>query len=388
MARVKGHYGNGSIDRSGENSWRLRYRVDGKRFTKVVEGTRTEAAKELRNLLKTGDDGMHVAPSKMTFGQWADEWLSLKERAKAAQSAERYATALKTHAVPALGKKALQKITATDLDNLFGDLAKDLAPRTLSFVHMVVKACLATAVKKGHLAHNPADKAEKPKKDDSERGTALEEQQLAKLVQGFRGSSIYGIVAVAAFTGMRRNEILALRWIDINLGARTISVTRSVEQTGKHGRRVKGPKSARGNRLFEIDDGLVALLRSERDRHLRLVAGLPDGVDVDLSLIRLPDEALVFPAIGGGNLTALQSPQSVTNMFVAHARKLGFPRLRFHDLRVTHSTIMLDKGVPVHVVAKRIGDDPATLLKSYAKRTRKADTNAANVIATLTTGVL
>jgi integrase len=329
--------------------------------------------------------GTHVAPNKRTFKSWVEDWLALKGKATAAQSIERYATALHTHAVPVLGSKALQKITATDLDKLFGDLAKTLAPRSLSFVHMVVKA--ATAVKKKHPAVNPANEAEKPPTDDSEAATTLDEEELAKLVQGFRGTSIYLIVCLAAYTGMRRNEVLALRWIDIDLTAKTISVTRSVERTKQHGRRVKGPKSARGNRTIQIDDQLVALLRSQRDLHLRIVVGIADGTDVDLSLVKLPEGALVFPAIKGSNLTTLQSAESVTNMFVQYARKLGFD-MRFHDLRGTHATALLDKGVPVHVVAKRIGDDPATLLRWYAKRTKKSDTATADIIGTMTKGVL
>jgi hypothetical protein len=83
----------------------------------------------------------------------------------------------------------------------------------------------------------------------------------------------------------------------------------------------------------------------------------------------------------------LRNARSFSSVFHDIAGKLGFA-IRFHDLRASHATVLLDKGVPVHVVAKRIGDDPATLLKAYAKRTKKADTSAANVIGTLTTGVL
>src|SRR5258708_1193936 len=95
-----------------------------------------------------------------------------------------------------------------------------------------------------------------------------------------------------------KGEVLALRWIDINLAAKIISVTRSVEEPKATGRGVKKPKSARGVRTFEIDDGLCEMLRQARDKHLRLIAGLPDNADVDMSLIRLPGEALCFPAIG------------------------------------------------------------------------------------------
>jgi integrase len=80
-------------------------------------------------------------------------------------------------------------------------------------------------------------------------------------------------------------------------------------------------------------------------------------------VLRLPDEALVFPAIGT-NLTAIRCPDGVTTMFIAHACRSGFAGLSIHDLRASHETALLDKGVPVHVVAKRCGHDPATLLRA------------------------
>jgi integrase len=388
MAPKRGHYGSGTLAASGKNSWRIRYRIGGERFAKTIKGTRTEAAKELRRLLQAGDDGRHVAPDRMTLGQWVEQWIALKERTTETSTAERYARVLKIHVVPVLGLKALQKITATDLDKLYANLENDLSARSMTLLHVVVKSCLTTAVKKGLLSTNPADRAERPASADNRVGMVLDEEQLPKLVQGFRRTSIYGVVAVAAYTGARRNEILALRWIDIDLEAKILSITRSIEETKKHGRGIKGPKSARGRRKIKIDDSLVALLRSERERHLRLVAGIPDGVEVDTSLIRLPEGALVFPATSGTDLTALRCPDAITKMFAKWARKLGFPGMRFHDLRSTHGTLLLDRGVGVHTVAERLGHDPAMLLRVYAQRTKKSDTMAADIIGTMTKGVL
>ncbi len=137
---------------------------------------------------------------------------------------------------------------------------------------------------------------------------------------------------------------------------------------------------------------LIALLLAERERHLRLVAGVPDGAPVDLSLVRLPDDALMFPnppAPGEDvSFTKLRNPDNTTKEFVRKARSARLPRLRLHDLRGTHETLLLDAGVPVHVVAARCGHDPAVLLRSYAKRTKKADTSAAAVIGALSKGVL
>jgi integrase len=107
------------------------------------------------------------------------------------------------------------------------------------------------------------------------------------------------------------------------------------------------------------------------------------------SLIKLPKGDLMFPSPHAGNidLTRLRNARRVTETFEKRARKM-FPGLRFHDLRGSHETTLLDAGVPIHVVATRCGHDPATLLRSYAKRTRKADTSAAQIIGEMSKVVL
>jgi integrase len=185
--------------------------------------------------------------------------------------------------------------------------------------------------------------------------------------------------------------VLALRWSDLDVSARTLRIERAIDMTSLHGLGLKGPKTERGKRTITIDSGLVALLVAERERHLRIKAGVPDGVGIDLSLVKLPPDALMFPAPPAGgefSFTSLRDPMHVTKQFTRKAAKLGFPGLRLHDLRGTHETLLLDAGVPVHVVAARCGHDPAVLLRSYAKRTRRSDANAAEVIGALSRGVL
>ena len=139
--RKRGHYGAGSIDPSGEGSWRLRYRIEGKRFSKVVQGTKGEAAKELRRMLHSADVGQHVAPDKVTLGAWIETWLTLVERNVNARTWERDAQLLRCHVVPALGARQLQKIAPTDIDALYVKLEGTLAPRTIHHVHVVLGAC-------------------------------------------------------------------------------------------------------------------------------------------------------------------------------------------------------------------------------------------------------
>ena len=224
------------------------------------------------------------------------------------------------------------------------------------------------------MTANPMARVEKvPSPGESDHGIALDAEELRKLVEGFRISPLYPIVATAVFTGARRNEILALRWADLDLANNTLRIERALEET-KQGLAFKAPKTKRGVRTIAIDADLVALLSAEREKYLRMVAGVPDGASVDLSLVRLPEGALMFPSPTGADvdLTRPRDPHAVTRGFVRQARKLGFARLRFHDLRGSHETALLDNGVPVHVVAARCGHDPAVLLRNYAKTTKKA----------------
>jgi integrase len=170
-----------------------------------------------------------------------------------------------------------------------------------------------------------ASKAEAPVAGASEAGQVLDQDQLTALLIGFRGSVLYPIVAVAAFTGARRNEILAPRWSD--LADKTLTIARALEETKARGRRFKEPKTRRGSRTIAIDDGLAGLLSAERKQYLRLTAGVANSAAVDLSLVKLPDDALIFPS-PGEDITRPRDARSVTKEFVRQARKLGFPKLR------------------------------------------------------------
>ena len=114
----------------------------------------------------------------------------------------------------------------------------------------------------------------------------------------------------------------------------------------------------------------------------RLAAGVPDDAVVDLSLVKLPEGALLFPGEDLTDLTKFRDGHAVTRTFRRHARKIGF-NIKFHWIRASHLTILLDGGQPVHVVAKRAGHDPVTLLRSYARWTKKTDAKVAETIANM-----
>lgn len=386
-------YGDGGIDARGQDRWRLRYRIGGKRYTKTIRGSITDAKRELRALLKSGDDGAHVEPKRLTLGEWIDTWLELRRHKITARTLERYTELMRLHVKPTLGDRRLQSLTSVMFDNVYQSLRESgLSEGTIRYVHVVVGSCLRAAQQKKLIISSPMEGAEAPATGDEDVGQALEQDQLTVLVNGFRESALFPIVATAAYTGARRGEILAFRWSDLDLEAKTLRIERAIEETKAHGLRFKEPKTERGKRTIILDDGLVALLIAERQKYQRIIAGVADGQGVDFSLVKLPANALMFPAVpsrgAAFDIARPRNPRHVTKEFCSKAKALGFASLRFHDLRVTHETLLLDAGVPVHVVAARGGHDPAILLRVYAKRTRKADTSAAAVIRGLSHGAL
>jgi integrase len=383
---MKRSHGDGSIQRRGENSWRLRYYdQEGNRQAITFRGTKKEASEKLRNLLGDVDKGTHVAPAKVTLNDWAAQWITLKAAERQWKTVARYEDLLAKHVLPKLGERPIQQIKPIEIQLLYAEL--DMADRTKHHIATVLRACLQAAVDIGKLLQvNPAATIKKPSAEDSDIGIALEQEKIAALVEGFRGSTLFDLTFLVAFTGVRREEALALRWSDFDPSAKTLRIERALGYTPKFGLQFKVPKSKRSRRTVTIDDTLVALLRRMRERYQRIVVGAPDGAEIDLSLVRVPDDWLVFPA-PGGEPHEPRHLDAVTKQFTKRARKiLGF-NFRLHDLRVSHETWLLDQGTPVHVVAKRCGHDPALLLKVYAKRTQKSDESAAETIGLMTKGI-
>jgi integrase len=397
MTSKRNRYGDGSITQRSPDVWRLRYWANGERVSQTYRGSKRDAQRELRRLIRTADTGEHVQPDKLTLGQWIGRWLASgcpgrRQREVGRRSLERYEQLLRCHVIPALGDRILQKLQPDEIDRFYIALKGKMKPKTMRHVHTVLCSCIAAAVRQRMLANNPIQYlGAVPSAGESDHGIALDPEQIAKLIAAFRGHPLYLLVVLALHSGCRRNELLALIWEDLNTAAKTLRIERSLERV-KGISTPKGPKTSRGKRTITIDDEIIALLLAEKERHLRIAAGVPDGVTVDLSLIKLPAGALIFPGAPregeGFSFTRFRNPNTVTNIFQKVARKAGFPTLRFHDLRGTAITRMLKAGIPLHIVAARHGHDPAVMLRSYAKALPQDDADAAKVMGEMLKGTL
>jgi integrase len=205
--------------------------------------------------------GTSIDPNKITVLEFLDQfdrdWAATHV---SAHSRARYRFAL-DHVRRHLGDKLLQKVRPADLAAFYAALARTgLAPRTIKLVHSVLHRAFGQAKIWGLIRDNPAELAKPPKAPDRET-EMLQPDQAVELLERLRGKPLYLIAALALATGMRRNEMLGVRWEDVDLDAGRLTIEQSLEQTAAHGIRIKGPKTKHGRRTISLPAHLVTELR-------------------------------------------------------------------------------------------------------------------------------
>ena len=377
MRRHHGH-----IRERSPGSWEIRYSLGtdaatGQRrvATTTFRGDRKGAETELRRLLRTLDSGEHVEQNRLTLRQWLNEWHETMRSEVAPKTHERYGEIVTSHLIPKLGALPLSKLTANDIQKAYNFWATGgrldgkpggFAPATRRYIHVVLRSALARAVEQHLLVRNPADAFKKrlPKIERREMTTLTAEQSF-DLLEGIKESRTHRAVMIALATGLRRGEVLALRWKNVDLDRGVLRVVQSLEQT-KAGLRFKDTKGSR-NRAVAIPafaaEELGRLRRQQSEELLALG-------------IRQNGETLVCCRADGKPL----QPRSVTQQFKRLMLQLAeLPTIRFHDTRHTHATQLLADGVHPKVAQERLGHSTITTtmdLYSHVTPTMQADAAA------------
>jgi integrase len=375
----------GHIARRG-NSWtcyfdRPRDPVTGKRRKTSKSGFPTKKAAErwLANLVTSLDQGTFVEASKQTLAQFLTEWLPTAETRGLRPSTRANYRYLIKHIVPRLGGVRLQRLTPGQLNAMYAELLATgrcdgkggLSAKTVREVHSLLHRALADAVRWGLLTRSPADSADPPRKQTRER-QAWTAEQLAAFLRHVKGDRLYAAYHLAAMTGMRRGEVLGLRWRDLDLDAGRLTVVQTLIVVGPD-YEFGTPKTARGRRSLALDPGTVAVLRDHREaqeleRHYL-------GLD--------PTGDLVFTTIEGGPL----SPRAFTKAFQQRVKRAGLPQIPLHALRHTHATLALQAGIHPKVVSERLGHSSVSItLDVYSHAIPAMEETAAALVATLVLG--
>lgn len=377
----------GSIRRRGRNSWELKFDVGtdagGKRKTRyvTVRGRRQDAQKELTRLLAEADAGTLPEPSKMTVREYIVAWLGVSPNddepfpppspGLSPKTAERYRQLAEQQIYPHIGGIVMQKLRPFKVaewhETLLatgGITGKPLSARTVGHAHRVLHRALARAVQNEVLGRNVAS-AVKPPKVEDEEVEIFEADEVVSVLAKLAGHELGTIANAALASGARRGELLALTWERLNVEAATMSIKRTLEQTGA-GLRFKPPKTKRGFREITLPPSAVAVLREHRRRQLEL--------RLQLGLGRPDSDALVFCRADGSPIP----PNDLSRDWARVCKALELPRRSFHALRHTHASALISAGHDVVAISRRLGHkSPSTTLRIYAHLFDKVRKDAA-----------
>jgi integrase len=344
----------GSIRERSPGRWAIildqRDPATGKRKRKwhSFKGTKRAAQIECAKLIAAVDGGSYVEPNKITLAAFLSRWLDHAKSQVTPKSYERYAGLVNQNIVPALGAVVLNKLKPVQISSAYAKALASgrrdgkeggLSANTVNGIHRILSLALDQAVRWELLTRNPADAVDPPKVERKTLQT-YDLPQTADVIEAFRGSTIFVPVLLAALCGLRRGEICALRWKNVDLDGAQMSVVESLEQT-KAGLRFKSPKSGKG-RTVALSETVVAELRAYRAKRAQEMLRLGAGLSEDDLVIAHADGSQITPIY-----VSVKWSQSIA--------KTSLARLRFHDLRHAHATHMLANGVHPKVASERLG---------------------------------
>lgn len=376
MAKRKAN-GEGNIRKRADGRWEGRYTAGrnpstGKVIYKNVLGkTQAEVKEKLKKAIEE-TKGLDIAKAESyTVGQWMDVWFEYYAQIKVRVSSHKtYEGYIKNHIKPNIGSIPLTKLTTLDLQMMYQKLLtggrvnrlesqnqpKGLSAKTVRNLNQIISSAMKLAMEQKLIAHNPADGCALPRVEHREMKT-LPAEQLAAFLHEAKNTGVYEMYYLDLATGMRRGELLGLKWEDIDFDHGVIHIRRQVARL--NGIVQEAPlKTKNSYRNISIGADAVELLKQKK--------GQDNGKSV-----------YVFPSPTGGPL----APDSVLHMLHRVLKRAGLPKIRFHDLRHTFATLALQNGVDIKTVSGMLGHFSAGFtLDTYAHVTTAAQREAADTM--------
>jgi integrase len=379
--RARRGRGEGSIFQRGDGQWvgsiSLGYTETGRRNRRTVYGaTKQEVLDELDRLRTDARVGSLPDAGGMTVGQLLDRWLQSSKSRTETRTFEERERVVKNHLRPRLGGMKLAKLTALHVEGLYADMARDgVGATTVRNAATMLGAALSHACKLKLIPFNPAGAVSKPKEPAREM-LFLTPAQVKILLAVAQDQRCYPLLVLAVATGCRQGELLALTWEDIDLQKGTLTVRRSLAQAN-HGFEVKEPKTAASRRTIALPDLAVSVLTQHKAAMMKAgLLGAPvfctrnGGYLLKRNVLRslraVIRRANTPPGkFNKGGRPKKDAPPRPKEPF--EPLKLIPAKLRFHDLRHTHASVLLSQGQSVRAVSQRLGhSNPALTLRIYA----------------------
>ena len=381
MAKKRAN-GEGSIRKRKDGRWEGRYTAGhhpetGKPIYRNVLGkTQSEVKEKLKTAIQETQSLDFSKTGQYTVGQWMDVWYENYAKIKVRPSSHQtYKGYIENHIKPNIGDIPLEKLTTLDLQRLYKTLLargrvdrleskwqpRGLSPKTVRNIHQILSSALKLAQEQRIILTNPAEGCALPKVEHREMKT-LPVEQLQSFLREAKDSGVFELYYLELATGLRRGELLGLKWEDIDLEHGDLRVRRQIARI--NGKVVEAPlKTKNAYRTLPLAEDTISILNEQKKK----VGSSP----------------WVFPSATGGPI----SPDSVLHMLHRVLKRAGLPQVRFHDLRHTFATLALQNGVDIKTVSGMLGHFSAGFtLDTYAHVTTSAQKAAANTMGKLLSG--
>lgn len=311
-------------------------------------GTDRAEAERLSAKLAAAENKRVGAVRSLTFGAYlTSQWLPAKKLHLATSTYRGYERNVQLNILPTLGRISIRRLRYQQLDSLYESLrhpdqGKGLSPKSIYGIHLIIRGALADAQRRGLVTSNVALLARTPKQRalQTVEGTALTAEELRLLMRTAAGHRFFPIIWLTAMTGMRRNEVLGLKWPDIDFNKKRLHLNRGIIAVGYEVHQTRG-KTRTARRPIDLDATTIGVLEGWRAFQAAEFAAV--GID--------NTDGWVFTDGNGETV----HPHAVHQAFRRIVDNAGVPTLRFHDLRHTHGTLLIKEGIPVKVVSERLG---------------------------------
>ena len=369
--------GEGSLRKRSDGRWEGRYTAGydpntGKRIIKNVLGkTQAEAKAKLTAALQECEVLDTTRTDEYTVATWLRSWYELYAQPNVrTATADRYRLMIETYTIPRIGKIKLKKLTSRDLQKLYKDLMEHgrvnqrsghgnpgLSSTTVRSVHLMLHSAFERAVKERLISRNPTDDCIAPKVQKVEMKT-LRPEHLGSYLDAADARGVLPMFYLELVSGLRKGELVALLWDDLDVQNRTISVSKQYIKNPSGKLTLSRPKTETSVRRVSIPQGAVDLLILEHEKH--------------------PDNPYMFPSPVTGEM---YYPDSVVKLHEKILKDAGLEHIRFHDLRHTFATLALQNGVDIKTVSSMLGHyDAGFTLRTYTHATRQMQDQAAETM--------
>lgn len=331
-----------------------------------VNGTKKEAQAEALKLLNQLNNGGITTVSAMKVKDWLIQWHGLYLPNIEDRTRESYLERINTRIIPAIGNIQLKALKSTVIQQWVNDISRELKPKSVRNVYNILNAALKKAVELKMIPSNPCVGVVLPKRQKFQ-GSTYTKKEIKQAIKLAEGTDMHLILQLAFSLGLRRGELLALTWSDIDFKKAEITVDKSTYSI-KGERKVKAPKTESGNRVLAIGGKLLSELKLSRADYLKRKFEFGSSfVDSDLVICQENGKAY--------------HPDSFSNKWKRFIEKHGIRKIRFHDIRHTNATTLIAEGVDLKTIQSRLGhSDISTTMNIYTHVTAEMNENAAKKI--------